>query len=137
MGGSTHRKPEACSLGDSPLSGVDWDRGKPHGSSPPTPPDMRVRIRRFEKLRCCSSWAFGVMGRQLRFSLFPSRSAGFTRSHGREVQFSLDIPLPVALEIHVVLATPLVRAFSYRFRLGLSVDSAFRHWSASLALPTS
>ena len=23
------------------------DRGKPHGSSPPTPPDMRVRIRRF------------------------------------------------------------------------------------------
>ena len=27
--------------------GTDWDRGKPHGSSPPTPPDMRVRIRRF------------------------------------------------------------------------------------------
>ena len=25
----------------------DWDRGKPQGSSPPTPPDMRVRIRRF------------------------------------------------------------------------------------------
>src|SRR5262245_49796956 len=25
----------------------DWDRGKPRGSSPPTPPDMRVRIRRF------------------------------------------------------------------------------------------
>ena len=23
------------------------DRGKPHGFSPPTPPDMRVRIRRF------------------------------------------------------------------------------------------
>ena len=23
------------------------DRGKPHGSAPPTPPDMRVRIRRF------------------------------------------------------------------------------------------
>jgi hypothetical protein len=23
------------------------DRGEPHGSSPPTPPDMRVRIRRF------------------------------------------------------------------------------------------
>ena len=25
----------------------DRDRGKPHGSAPPTPPDMRVRIRRF------------------------------------------------------------------------------------------
>ena len=26
------------------------DRGKPRGSSPPTPPDMRVRIRRFRDL---------------------------------------------------------------------------------------
>ena len=28
----------------------DRDRGKPHGSAPPTPPDMRVRIRRFRNL---------------------------------------------------------------------------------------
>jgi len=27
--------------------GGNRDRGKPRGSSPPTPPDMRVRIRRF------------------------------------------------------------------------------------------
>jgi len=26
------------------------DRGKPRGFSPPTPPDMRVRIRRFGEL---------------------------------------------------------------------------------------
>ena len=26
---------------------VNQDRGEPHNSSPPTPPDMRVRIRRF------------------------------------------------------------------------------------------
>ena len=26
------------------------DRGKPHSSTPPTPPDMRVRIRRFGRL---------------------------------------------------------------------------------------
>jgi hypothetical protein len=32
-------------------------------------------------------------------------------------------------EVHVLLATPLVRAFSHRSRLGLSVDSAFRPWS--------
>jgi hypothetical protein len=26
------------------------DRGEPHDSAPPTPPDMRVRIRRFGEL---------------------------------------------------------------------------------------
>jgi hypothetical protein len=29
----------------------DRDRGEPRGSTPPTPPYVRVRIRRFEKLR--------------------------------------------------------------------------------------
>lgn len=76
------------------------------------------------------------MCRRERFNLFPSRSTGFTRSREREVQLELDILSLVALEIHVLLATVLVRAFSRRSRLGLSVDSAFRHWSASLALPT-
>src|SRR6202022_1139567 len=28
----------------------DRDRGEPHGSSPPTPPYVRVRIRRFDEL---------------------------------------------------------------------------------------
>jgi len=32
---------------------VDRDRGMPRGSAPPTPPDMRVRIRRFGGL---SDW---------------------------------------------------------------------------------
>ena len=31
--------------------GQDRDRGEPRGSAPPTPPYIRVRIRRFEKLR--------------------------------------------------------------------------------------
>src|SRR6266852_6087334 len=30
---------------------IDRDRGEPRGSAPPTPPYVRVRIRRFEKLR--------------------------------------------------------------------------------------
>ena len=34
------------------------------------------------------------------------------------------------------LPLPIVRAFGHRSRLGLSVCSAFRLWSASLALPT-
>jgi hypothetical protein len=29
------------------MLGTHRDRGKPHSSAPPTPPDMRVRIRRF------------------------------------------------------------------------------------------
>jgi hypothetical protein len=32
-------------------NGFDRDRGEPRGSAPPTPPYVRVRIRRFEKLR--------------------------------------------------------------------------------------
>src|SRR5947209_1551808 len=33
------------------LRANDRDKGEPHGSAPPTPPYVRVRIRRFEKLR--------------------------------------------------------------------------------------
>jgi len=66
------------------------------------------------------------MDRQRRFGLFPSRSTGFTRSRDREVQLELDMLPLVAFEIHVLLATLLVRAFNYRFRLGLSVISVFR-----------
>ena len=34
-----------------PKCANDRDRGEPRGSAPPTPPYVRVRIRRFEKLR--------------------------------------------------------------------------------------
>jgi hypothetical protein len=37
------------------------------------------------------------------------------------------------VEIHVLLASPLVRASNHRSGLDLSVDSAVRHRSASLA----
>ena len=41
-----------CSTQSAFLKGAnDRDRGEPRGSSPPTPPYVRVRIRRFEKLR--------------------------------------------------------------------------------------
>src|SRR6266851_4396660 len=41
-----------CSMQAACLKGAkDRDRGEPRGSSPPTPPYVRVRIRRFEKLR--------------------------------------------------------------------------------------
>src|SRR5260370_28576499 len=76
------------------------------------------------------------MHRLQRFVLFSSRFPGFTRWRGGKVQFPLDILPLVAVEIHVLLTSALVRAFNHRSRLGLSVDSAFRLWSASLALPT-
>jgi hypothetical protein len=34
-----------------PTAFMDRDRGEPRGSAPPTPPYVRVRIRRFEKSR--------------------------------------------------------------------------------------
>ena len=85
----------------------------------------------------CTSWAFGHTHRLQRFGPFPPRPPGFTCWRGREVQIALDILPHVVIETHVLLASPLVRAFNHRYRLCLSVDSAFRHWSASLALPTS
>jgi len=77
------------------------------------------------------------MPRLVRFGLFPSGLTGFTRGRRREVQFLLDVLPLVVPEMHLLLASPLVRAFDHRSRLGLSVDSAFRLWSASLTLPTS
>jgi hypothetical protein len=78
----------------------------------------------------------GCMDRLHRFVLFSSRFPGFTRWHRGKVQFPLDILPHFAVEIHVLLASPLVQAFNHRSRLSLSVDSAFRLWSASIALPT-
>src|SRR4029077_9049828 len=84
----------------------------------------------------CVGWAFGLTHHRERFDVFPSRLPGFTRRCRCEVQPQLDIQPLVALAIHVLLASPLVRAFRHRFRFGLSVDSTFRRRSASLALPT-
>jgi hypothetical protein len=78
--------------------------------------------------RARAGWAFGAMHRREQFGLFPSCFPGFTRQLGMGVQFPLDILPPVAAEIHVLLASPLVRAFEHRSRLSLSVDSAFRLW---------
>src|SRR6266446_10355582 len=58
-----------------PECAKDWDRGEPRGAAPPTPPYVRVRIRRFEKnanaLRSNDStrvgWAFGFMHHRERF----------------------------------------------------------------------
>jgi hypothetical protein len=73
-----------------------------------------------------ASWAFGSMHRLARFGLFPSSFPGFTRRLGWEVQFPLDVLPHIVPEVHVLLTTPLVRAFDHRYRLGLSVDSTFR-----------
>src|SRR5712691_11309483 len=67
-----------------------------------------------------AGWAFGAMCRRKRFGLFLFRFAGFTRWQGQEVQCSLRVRPPVVSEVHVLLASPLVQAFSHRSRLGLS-----------------
>ena len=40
-----------CTSRSAPVPGAHRDRGEPIGSAPPTPPGMRVRTGRFEKLR--------------------------------------------------------------------------------------
>jgi len=81
-------------------------------------------------------WAFGFTHRRERSDVFSPRLPGFTRRRRWGVQSQLDVQPCVALEMHVLLTSPLVRAFSHRSRLRLSVGSTFRRWSASLALPT-
>src|SRR5215470_1676774 len=59
-----------------------------------------------------AGWTFGSMRRRERFGRFLSRFRGFTPGRGREVQFHLEVLPPVVPEIHGLLATPRVRAFS-------------------------
>src|SRR5262245_26444655 len=67
----------------------------------------------------------------------PSRLSGFTRQRAREVQFDLDILLLVVLETHGLLAAPSRSGLRPSFPAWPIHCSAFRFWSASLALPTS
>ena len=43
-----------------PMVEVNRDRGEPRGSAPPTPPDMRVRIRRFGELSYSRTVNLGI-----------------------------------------------------------------------------
>src|SRR5260370_6392075 len=82
------------------------------------------------------TWAFGFLHRRARFGLFLPGLSASTRGLGWKVRFLLDVLPLVVPEVHVLLASPLVRVFHHRSRLGLSVGSPFRYWSASLASPT-
>jgi hypothetical protein len=59
--------------------------------------------------------------------IVPPTRTGIACSNCRDRRRRLYSTGYSALEIHVLLASPLVRAFSHRFRLGLSVDSTFRY----------
>src|SRR5664279_6322957 len=64
------------------LPDLNRHRGESRLSSPATPPDMRVRIRRFDRLvppRMQVGWAFAVWGRRGGFTSHVSILAGFTR----------------------------------------------------------
>src|SRR5438270_9160553 len=69
------------------------------------------------------------MHRRERFGRFPSRCSSFTRRRGVEVQSLLGVLLPhVVPEMHVLITSPLVRAFDPRSRLAQSFSppSVFR-----------
>jgi hypothetical protein len=84
-----------------------------------------------------ASGAFGCMCRRERFGRFPSGWPGFTRQRRVEVQIHLGLLLPhVVPEIHVLLPSPSRSGLRPPFPAWPICCSAFRHWSASRALPT-
>src|SRR5215204_874186 len=107
----------------------DRDRGEPRGSAPPTPPYVRVRIRRFgglsaglgahggQRLHGRSNRdrrAVGCSCRHAGFGPFGGGAWGFTPRLRPEGQLKLVVPPPGPHEIAVLLAHSTVRAFSDR-----------------------
>ncbi len=101
-------------------SSSNRDRGEPRGSSPPTPPCVRVRTRRFGRL---CGWnageaRSGERRRALecgvrRFGFGPSGAdaSGFTHRPLAESQFELDFRPLGQCENSALLALSTVRAF--------------------------
>jgi len=91
------------------------DRGEPRGSSPPTPPDIRVRIRRFAGLsgKSCSVAAVVWMTAIVAPASTPliSASRGFTLSRRSEAGYPEFSRLADARSLHL-LVTSSVQAFS-------------------------
>src|SRR5215210_6943157 len=104
------------------------DRGEPRGSAPPTPPYVRVRIRRFGGLRAGlhahggslhgrsnpDRRAIGCSCRRAGFGPFGGGAWGFTPHLRPEGQLQLAFPPPGPHEIAVLLAHSTVRAFGDR-----------------------
>jgi hypothetical protein len=97
-------------------------------------------VRRVEL--CVNSQTFCIMRRQETTRSLRGRPSGLHPYLPPEGQTVLAFCRVSSLRSHCLLAFPFipltgtVRALVHRFRLGLSCCSAFRHWSASLALPT-
>ena len=72
-----------------------------------------------------AGWAFGLIHRPGRFSLFPSCSRGLHPLAQKRSPVPSGYSAACRPEIHVLLASPFVRAFSHRSRLGLSVAPPF------------
>src|SRR5262245_51057643 len=95
--------------------GTQRDRGEPRGSSPPTPPGIRVRTRRFDRVPRSAvgpagRWALGLSLRQEGFGPFLISIRGFTPTRRQGGQARLDFPPPVTPESRVRLTLPIVRA---------------------------
>ena len=91
------------------------DRGEPRSSSPPTPPDIRVRIRRFAGLsgKSCSVAAVVWMSAIVAPASTPpiSVSQGFTPSRRSEAGCPEFSRMADTISLHL-LVTSSVQAFS-------------------------
>ena len=68
--------------------------GESHNSSPPTPPDMRVRIRRFGGINDCPPVELGIPSELKKALDSANARAGFTRGHGNCPSFARQALAP-------------------------------------------
>jgi hypothetical protein len=109
-----------CTPQLSNMLGTHGDRGEPRGSSPPTPPGIRVRTTAVRSSSAVGGVtagrrALGVSLRQGRFGPFMISIRGFTPTLRHEGQSLLDFRPHVTHESRVRLTLPIVRAFDRSF----------------------
>src|ERR1700675_1076327 len=98
-----------------PVSGnvlLDRDRGKDRSSPPPTPPYVRIRIRRFDWLCYRCSRVLGFSPRPGRLGPFRFAPRSFTSLCEREGQVLLPFRPHFTHEIRYLLTSPIVQAFA-------------------------
>ena len=121
---------------------MDRDRGEPRGSSPPTPPCIRVRTRRFGGLSGHlfpqEGWPpeFGSVHRRRRFGPCVTAPLGFTLQSWRAGRALPGVFCRMApSRCAFLLLLPSVRAFSGSLRLICPLLTS-APWSGHLAAPS-
>ena len=113
-----------------PITRLDRDRGGGHPPTPPTPPCVRVRTRRFSNRSPCEipSTDEGFTAHPVPFGLHPFRT--------RQAQPKLIGWCMTTHDVGILTTPDHCSGLRPPFPAQPIGYSAFWHWSASLTLPT-